>query len=317
MQELIGGGPTQDQRGRFRRVDTWRHACHAVGAERAIVGVRTDDRHIGHAFANLKAAYAIADLIDFSDDVVAHDERRPAAHPRIKSTTDCHVRVLYARGEHPDPHLASARRRQWSIDHVQPVGIAEPLDEDNSIARFSHPALLHVPALSAQRARTRPGRARGVVNSRGKINSLPAGTLIQIKKAPSSGPFVSVESNRRCGPHTRTVTSVTANGRHFVASMPAPVASGWSVGRVGLAPIGKRRLFTAHAESDRGSNARTGGIAGAQGSPGKVFVCPNQASIAAPAGRSQASNTEAQAKAVYVRQRPKWAQRHSRAPNPG
>ncbi len=35
--------------------------------------------------------------------------------------------------------------------------------------------------------------------------------------------------------------------RHFIASMPAPVASGWSGRRVGLAPTGKRRLFTAHA----------------------------------------------------------------------
>src|SRR5207302_929869 len=34
--------------------------------------------------------------------------------------------------------------------------------------------------------------------------------------------------------------------RHFVASMPAPVASGWSGCRVGLAPTGKRRLVTAH-----------------------------------------------------------------------
>ena len=34
--------------------------------------------------------------------------------------------------------------------------------------------------------------------------------------------------------------------RHFVTSMPAPVASGWSGCRVGLAPTGKRRLFTAH-----------------------------------------------------------------------
>src|SRR6266404_5174109 len=34
--------------------------------------------------------------------------------------------------------------------------------------------------------------------------------------------------------------------RHFVSSMPAPVASGWSGCRVGLAPTGKRRLVTAH-----------------------------------------------------------------------
>jgi hypothetical protein len=31
--------------------------------------------------------------------------------------------------------------------------------------------------------------------------------------------------------------------------MPAPVASGWSGRRMGLAPTGKRRLFTAHTQS--------------------------------------------------------------------
>ena len=36
---------------------------------------------------------------------------------------------------------------------------------------------------------------------------------------------------------------------HCVTSMTAPVASGWSVRRVGLAPTGKRRLLTAHANS--------------------------------------------------------------------
>src|SRR5277367_550814 len=33
---------------------------------------------------------------------------------------------------------------------------------------------------------------------------------------------------------------------HFVTSMTAPIASGWSDCRVGLAPTGKRRLSTAH-----------------------------------------------------------------------
>ena len=36
---------------------------------------------------------------------------------------------------------------------------------------------------------------------------------------------------------------------HFVSSMTAPVASGWSVRRVGFAPTGKRRLATAHGQS--------------------------------------------------------------------
>src|SRR5215216_6199755 len=39
---------------------------------------------------------------------------------------------------------------------------------------------------------------------------------------------------------------LTRGFSHFVASMTAPVASGWSGCRVGLAPTGKRRLSTAH-----------------------------------------------------------------------
>src|SRR6201998_1988017 len=36
---------------------------------------------------------------------------------------------------------------------------------------------------------------------------------------------------------------------HFVTSMTAPIASGWSVCRGGLAPTGKRGLVTAHTHS--------------------------------------------------------------------
>jgi hypothetical protein len=45
------------------------------------------------------------------------------------------------------------------------------------------------------------------------------------------------------------VTCYTEGFSHFVSSMTAPVASGWSVHRVGLSPTGKRRLLTAHANS--------------------------------------------------------------------
>ena len=37
--------------------------------------------------------------------------------------------------------------------------------------------------------------------------------------------------------------------RQFVASMAAPVASGWGVCRVGFTPTGKRRLITAHTQN--------------------------------------------------------------------
>ena len=43
--------------------------------------------------------------------------------------------------------------------------------------------------------------------------------------------------------------------------MTAPVASGWSVRRVGLAPAGKRRLLTAHANTGHSrDDVDTGGI---------------------------------------------------------
>ena len=42
--------------------------------------------------------------------------------------------------------------------------------------------------------------------------------------------------------------SLSEDFRHFVTSMPA-AASGWSVRRVGFAPTGRRRLFTAHTHS--------------------------------------------------------------------
>ena len=43
--------------------------------------------------------------------------------------------------------------------------------------------------------------------------------------------------------------TLTEGFSHFVSSMTAPVASGWSGCRVGLAPTGRRRLFTAHTQT--------------------------------------------------------------------
>jgi len=43
------------------------------------------------------------------------------------------------------------------------------------------------------------------------------------------------------------VARLSEGFNHFVTSIVAPVASGWSGCRAGLAPAGKRRLCTAHA----------------------------------------------------------------------
>src|SRR5450756_1487253 len=42
---------------------------------------------------------------------------------------------------------------------------------------------------------------------------------------------------------------------HFGSAVTAPIASGWSGCRVGLAPTGKRRLFTAHARSGHSASS--------------------------------------------------------------
>src|SRR5258707_15418566 len=66
----------------------------------------------------------------------------------------------------------------------------------------------------------------------------------------------------RYGLHTRAVTvyrdPLSEGFSHVVTSMTAPVASGWSGCRVGLAPTGKRRLFTAHAKSGHMHRSKKG-----------------------------------------------------------
>jgi len=43
----------------------------------------------------VKAAHAVAELIDFPDDIIAHHEWRPSAHRlRVEVTPDHHVGVL-------------------------------------------------------------------------------------------------------------------------------------------------------------------------------------------------------------------------------
>src|SRR6476660_8374061 len=68
----------------------------------------------------------------------------------------------------------------------------------------------------------------------------------------AAGPF----SQRHCS-HSRMRIAATSDRHrliedfsHFVTSMTAPIASGWTDCRVGLAPTGKRRLCTAHTHSE-------------------------------------------------------------------
>src|SRR5882724_3265742 len=68
----------------------------------------------------------------------------------------------------------------------------------------------------------------------------------------------------RYGLHTRAVTvyrdTLPEGFSHFVTSMTAPVASGWSGCRVGLAHTGKRRLCTAHTRNGRRGNPSSSSV---------------------------------------------------------
>ena len=79
-------------------------------------------------------------------------------------------------------------------------------------------------------------------------------SLIWPSGRPVHRPFRGLLSvHSRYGLHTRAVTvyrdTLSEGFSHFVTSMTAPVASGWSDCRVGVAPTGKRRLSTAHGRS--------------------------------------------------------------------
>ena len=77
---------------------------------------------------------------------------------------------------------------------------------------------------------------------------------ITLSGRPAHCPFRGLLGvHSRYGLHTRAVTvyrdTLIEGFSHFVTSMTAPIASGWSGCRVGLAPTGKRRLFTAHGRN--------------------------------------------------------------------
>ena len=85
---------------------------------------------------------------------------------------------------------------------------------------------------------------------------------IGLSGRPAHRPFRGLLGvHSRYGLHTRAatyfVTRFTEGFSHFVTSMTAPVASGWSGCRVGLAPAGKRRLFTAHTHCSTLGSARS------------------------------------------------------------
>src|SRR5438128_9316249 len=113
---------------------------------------------------------------------------------------------------------------------------------------WGFPCCVRFPCVHA--AATTPAQRLGVVlrSFTQPYQPSPKGSSGRPAHCPFRG-LLGVHS--RCGLHTRAVTvyrdTLSEGFSQFVTSMAAPVASGWSGCRVGLAPTGKRRLFTAHA----------------------------------------------------------------------
>src|SRR5277367_52154 len=89
----------------------------------------------------------------------------------------------------------------------------------------------------------------------------------------------------RYGLHTRAVTvyrdTLSEGFSHFVTSIAAPVASGWSGCRVGFAPTGKRRLLTAHANRGRYVAVSAPGVEILVLAPGDSYQITTGTSVAA------------------------------------
>jgi hypothetical protein len=119
---------------------------------------------------------------------------------------------------------------------------------DPSSTPWGFPCCLRFPLCTC--CRHYPGAATGflVCSIPRSYQPYPIGSAGRSAHRPFRG-LLGVHS--RCGLHTRAVTifrdmHFPEGFNRFVPSTVAPVASGWSTCRVGLAPTGKRRLFTAH-----------------------------------------------------------------------
>jgi hypothetical protein len=118
----------------------------------------------------------------------------------------------------------------------------------------------------AREAKVGPATAERVLNSRGNVRLDTAErVLVAARKLgydrhlPER--YRGIIRIKACSAFTRVAACTLALSpirdtliegfSHFVISMTAPIASGWSDCRVGFSPTGKRRLCTAHAKSRR------------------------------------------------------------------
>src|SRR5437899_1318398 len=150
----------------------------------------------------------------------------------------------------PSPGIARLQRYYEPLRHPRAPGL--------SLTGFQLVIADHASGLPVLRAlslctccRQYPGTAIGRTTSLNSPESCQPSPIWQSGR-PVHCPFRGLLGvHSRYGLHTRAVTvyrdTLSEGFSHFVTSIAAPVASGWSVCRVGFAPTGKRRLSTAHA----------------------------------------------------------------------
>ena len=129
------------------------------------------------------------------------------------------------------------------VRHRRPVGRPRPRPGASRVARaFLVYMLSPLPR--------RSGREHCCAHISRPCQPSPIGSSGRPAHRPFRG-LLGVHS--RCGLHTRAVTvfrdTLSEGFSHFVSSIAAPVASGWSRCRAGFSPTGKRRLCTAHTRS--------------------------------------------------------------------
>src|SRR2546427_4008146 len=138
-------------------------------------------------------------------------------------------------------------RASPSPQGARPVPRGRPVDHP-CIAPWGFPCCVRFPCVHA--VATTPAQRLSALLCSPTQPCQPS--PIWLSGRPAHRPFRGLLGvHSRYGLHTRAATvcrdTLSEGFSHFVSSIAAPVASGWSRCRVGLAPTGKRRLVTAHA----------------------------------------------------------------------
>jgi len=151
------------------------------------------------------------------------------------------------------PHLAANLRNYIAGFSPNMREVLEKFDFDNTISKLNEAGLLFQVLERFKNVDLHPDKidnpTMGIIFEEliRKFNCRPSALVGQNE-------LIACLHSRR----HQFVTRYPEGFSRFVTSMTAPVASGWSVRRVGLAPTGKRRLSTAHTHNGHRTRSPNG-----------------------------------------------------------